>query len=244
MNCVLSILILSTVCSVAYSGGCIYAKFTPEHTLCKPPNTQCNLLANTVSNDDKNLIIKLHNDFRSKVASGQETTGGQPKAADMKQLEWDSNLANVAQKHAEQCVYGHDCKECRLLDGYSSVGQNAYVQYSTGNMQVDWNKAVNKWYSEVVNFASSRVPSFMPVSGPMTGHYTQVVWGETGKIGCGFARYPTQKPGYKTEQLYICNYAPAGNVETAPVYTIGEPCSNCPNGYSCSSEYKGLCKKN
>uniref|UniRef100_A0A482Z8X2 U25-Liphistoxin-Lm1g_1 n=1 Tax=Liphistius malayanus TaxID=1203467 RepID=A0A482Z8X2_9ARAC len=92
MNCVLSILILSTACSVAYSGGCIYAKFTPEHTLCKPPNTQCNLLANTVTNDDKNLIIKLHNDYRSKVASGQETTGGQPKAADMKQLEWDSNL--------------------------------------------------------------------------------------------------------------------------------------------------------
>uniref|UniRef100_A0A482ZJ75 U25-Liphistoxin-Lm1f_1 n=1 Tax=Liphistius malayanus TaxID=1203467 RepID=A0A482ZJ75_9ARAC len=45
MNCVLSILILSTVCSVAYSGGCIYAKFTPEHTLCKPPNTQCNLVS-------------------------------------------------------------------------------------------------------------------------------------------------------------------------------------------------------
>uniref|UniRef100_A0A482ZBF6 U25-Liphistoxin-Lm1k_1 n=1 Tax=Liphistius malayanus TaxID=1203467 RepID=A0A482ZBF6_9ARAC len=34
MNCVLSILILSTACSVAYSGGCIYAKFTPRaHTL-------------------------------------------------------------------------------------------------------------------------------------------------------------------------------------------------------------------
>uniref|UniRef100_A0A482Z8K7 U23-Liphistoxin-Lm1a_1 n=1 Tax=Liphistius malayanus TaxID=1203467 RepID=A0A482Z8K7_9ARAC len=55
MNCVLFLsLILSTVCSVAYSEVASMLNLPHEHTLCKPPNTQCNLLANTVSNDDKN----------------------------------------------------------------------------------------------------------------------------------------------------------------------------------------------
>jgi hypothetical protein len=40
------------------------------------------------------------------------------------------------------------------------------------------------------------------------GHYTQVVWRQSRQVGCGVA---TCKNGALTEDIWICNYAPAGN---------------------------------
>jgi len=40
------------------------------------------------------------------------------------------------------------------------------------------------------------------------GHYTQVVWRTSTELGCGVA---TCKNGALTEDIWICNYAPAGN---------------------------------
>lgn len=28
---------------------------------------------------------------------------------------WDEELATVAQKHADQCIFQHDCPECRSV---------------------------------------------------------------------------------------------------------------------------------
>ena len=40
------------------------------------------------------------------------------------------------------------------------------------------------------------------------GHYTQVVWRNSKELGCGVA---TCQNGSLTEDIWICNYAPAGN---------------------------------
>jgi pathogenesis-related protein 1 len=40
------------------------------------------------------------------------------------------------------------------------------------------------------------------------GHYTQVVWRQSKQLGCGVA---TCKNGSFTQDIWICNYAPAGN---------------------------------
>ena len=34
---------------------------------------------------------------------------------------WDEELANVAQRLAEQCLFEHDCNECRKVGKFSST---------------------------------------------------------------------------------------------------------------------------
>ena len=49
----------------------------------------------------KDAIVKKHNDLRSNVAKGKEklgVNGRQPKAANMRQMVWNDELAEVAQR--------------------------------------------------------------------------------------------------------------------------------------------------
>uniref|UniRef100_A0A4Q8K5L9 U19-Liphistoxin-Lth1a_1 n=2 Tax=Liphistius TaxID=62150 RepID=A0A4Q8K5L9_9ARAC len=243
MNGILFIVILSIVCSVSDCTQCKYAKFTSQHSGCKAANSNCEITSQTTSNAEKNTILQLHNSMRKKVALGQETRGAQPKASDMKQLSWDDSLAEVAKKHAEQCKFEHDCKDCRRTDNYPYVGQNIFVEFSSGDLNKNWNKVVKAWYDEVEYFSNNGVKKFTSGSGPVTGHYTQLVWGNTEKIGCGAVKYKSTRPNMKSEILYVCNYGPGGNIINSPVYTIGEPGSKCPSGFVRSTEQRGLCRK-
>ena len=50
---------------------------------------------------DKDAIVAKHNELRALVASGEETQGvggGQPAAADMREMVWSDELATVAQR--------------------------------------------------------------------------------------------------------------------------------------------------
>ena len=60
---------------------------------------------------------------------------------------------------------------------------------------------------------------------PGTGHYTQMVWARTHKIGCGYSSY--RGAGF-IKKFIVCNYGDAGNLLNAPMYQVGSPCSNCP----------------
>ena len=64
-----------------------------------------------------------------------------------------------------------------------------------------------------------------------TGHYTQMVWGSTRFVGCGRRAF---KFGFWHEQIYVCNYGPAGNFWFQPLYIIGEPCTQCPEDSACT----------
>ena len=45
----------------------------------------------------------------------------QPPASNMLELSWDQELAAVAQRLADQCVFSHDCAECRSVARFRSV---------------------------------------------------------------------------------------------------------------------------
>ncbi len=122
-------------------------------------------------------------------------------------LIWDNTLAESSSKYASACVKGH-------AKDLNDVGENLYYTASSAKISLDptlAKAAVDSWYAEVANW------DFATSSGKPTGtsgHFTQVVWKSTTKLGCGVASCPNILIGGKTwpDLAYIvCRYSPSGN---------------------------------
>lgn len=197
-----------------------------------------------ISSADQTMIVNMHNTLRSKVALGQQS--GQPIATNMRQMKWDSELANMAQAWANQCLFQHDT--CRDVDRFR-VGQNLAISMSStaGSASSSWTTAINGtmngkwvgWFSEVQAMQSGYVaggwagPNFSSV-----GHYTQMMWANSYLVGCAVIQY---KSNGWFNTLNVCNYGPTGNFNAEPVYTIGtKAASACPAGTTANTA-TGLC---
>jgi hypothetical protein len=46
------------------------------------------------------------------------------------------------------------------------------------------------------------------------GHYTQMVWDDTRRLGCGYKMCTTGSPfnGFPTWHFWVCDYDPRGNL--------------------------------
>ncbi|XP_071035150.1 CRISP/Allergen/PR-1 isoform X3 [Parasteatoda tepidariorum] len=228
-----------------------YRRLSQEHSFCKPPNTQCSFVTRGLQDQKAEIaeILKAHNDYRSKIATGSETrAGGLKEASNMLELAWDNELAQIAQKWAEQCNYNHDCAACRSVRGFG-VGQNmAYSKYyCQGKCEIrktEWYDVVGDWYSEVADFHKRFVPA-LNYTGAVTTHFTQLTWAETYKVGCGYVAYKEDDGGIK--QFYVCDYGPRGNMIKNPLYKEGRRCTGCPKNSCCDKTcqgktYPGLCR--
>ncbi|XP_042218919.1 venom allergen 5-like isoform X2 [Homarus americanus] len=180
------------------------------------------------------------------VAQGNEKLGDlgpQPSGANIQQLVWNDELAQVAEAWASQCRRGHDGYPKRKICSRNYVvGQNIFYQWSNNPASV-WTKAVKSWYNEVSYMPNTYVSTFnaVPPSNKVITHYSQVVWAKTYEVGCGAVYYTTMFRGktYTQSKIYVCNYGPAANYRNRPVYLEGVPASQCPN--TPSEVYIGLC---
>ncbi|XP_037783703.1 scoloptoxin SSD976-like [Penaeus monodon] len=226
--------------------ACDYAQFSAEHSMLLRPNLECNAHRTGVSEAERQEILEVHNTLRAKVARGEEgegDAGPQPSGADIRELVWNDELAQVAQAWAEQCKGGHDGYAKRRICSRSyAVGQNVFRKWSQNPDSV-WTEAIHAWYKEVANMPNTFVDKFTgsPPSGKMIGHYTQLVWGATNEIGCGAVEFSSVKSShtYSESKIYVCNYGRNGNSINSPVYTRGPTASQCSAGTS--SRYPGLC---
>ncbi|XP_035223179.1 CRISP/Allergen/PR-1-like, partial [Stegodyphus dumicola] len=160
---------------------------------------------------------------------------------------WDPELEAIAQKHAESCVFEHDCSDCRRVERFS-VGQNIVIKKNSEAIEsADWQWMVKSLYDEVSSFNKTYMKAYSGGNG--FGHFSQIIWATTHKIGCGWVLY---KDGNWYSSYFVCNYGPAGNVNGGEVYKPGETCSACPENSCCDSscsksgltaEYPGLCKE-
>ncbi|XP_074660381.1 cysteine-rich venom protein triflin-like [Tubulanus polymorphus] len=94
-----------------------------------------------------------------------------------------------------------------------------------GQGLASWNDVMTAWYNEVklFTYGSSEYDT------KQIGHYTQMVWASTNRIGCGASVCRNDKREYV---FYVCNYSPPGNqagVVTTP-YKSGKPSGNCVTG--------------
>ncbi|CAL1261178.1 unnamed protein product [Larinioides sclopetarius] len=252
--------IFSLVCllKLTHSQDCParYMRFTPEHTFCIRRNSKCDIKRSGICQLETEEILRLHNEYRNRVALGKEHRaigGSLPKAGGMLQMVWDDELAVVAQKWAENCNFNHDCNDCRAVEHFA-VGQNLVLQTAMcqgygcredTQTEPNWQKMIKGLYEEVTYYHKDWMWSFEDLPGPLTGHFTQMIWSRSWRIGCGYTSF---KEGSTYKNFYVCNYGPAGNTGKQPVYEKGEPCSACPINSCCGSScrggisYPGLCK--
>merc|ERR1712106_1249824 len=101
-----------------------------------------------------------------------------------------------------------------------------------------WSDAMTSWYDEIDDFRENPTQGSTDYLG--TGHFTQLIWGKTQYVGCGFIAHEGYGGNNKFDtKYYVCNYGPAGNWLRQKVFSAGSPCSKCPAGSTCNN---GLCR--
>ncbi len=105
-------------------------------------------------------------------------------------LAWDNTLAHYAEQHALTCQFKHS---------HGPYGENLAAGHRTIG------DAIHAWYVEN-KYYSYEHPQFSV----KTGHFTQLVWVSSNKLGCAFAICDGKNgtPG----KYYVCEYSPPGNV--------------------------------
>ncbi|XP_054879879.1 peptidase inhibitor 16-like [Poeciliopsis prolifica] len=133
----------------------------------------------------------------------------------MMPLKWDPNLKLVAESYVTKCIWNHNPE----LD---DTGENLYV--SSGPL--DLRDALEKWFLEHLNFDYQNNSCD---EDKMCGHYTQMVWADTHRVGCAFHLCNTMEGlDWERVSFLVCNYFPAGNFEDQRPYVEGDWCSSCP----------------
>ncbi len=142
-------------------------------------------------------------------------------------LQWDNNLADFAKNYAEelrQLNHHNAIEDTKLVHSSSNsrralpgwkpkpVGENLGYQMNSrwrntinhANFSQAIRQTINAWCDEVKYYDYAKNSC---QSGQMCGHYTQIVWRATTRIGCGVA---ITDDGM--EYFISCNYGPAGNI--------------------------------
>ncbi|XP_032423492.1 peptidase inhibitor 16 [Xiphophorus hellerii] len=159
-----------------------------------------------LSESEEELLVEMHNFYRGRVS---------PSASAMMPLKWDPNLKLVAEGYAAKCIWNHN----PALD---DTGENLFV--SSGPL--DLRDALEKWFLEHLNFDYQNNSCD---EDKMCGHYTQMVWGDTHRVGCAFHLCNTMELlDWERVSFLVCNYFPAGNFEDQRPYVEGDWCSSCP----------------
>jgi len=143
-----------------------------------------------------------HNQVRAGTFPGV-TVSPAPTPA-LPALTWSASAAAVAQAWANGCVYQHNAGR-----GSDGVARGENIAASSPDL---WDEAgvVEAWASEWGNYTYS---SNTCASGKVCGHYTQLVWRSTLRVGCGYKRCTVNSPfqNFTTWDFFVCDYEPPGN---------------------------------
>ncbi|KAL6745175.1 CAP domain-containing protein [Haematococcus lacustris] len=121
-------------------------------------------------------------------------------------LSWDSQLQSKAQSWANNLA-----SNCQLY--HSGSGENLASGFAS------WADAAYAWYVEYKQY-NYNAPGYSAA----VGHFTQMVWLGTTKLGCATANSKCSQG-----VIYVCQYDPPGNVN-APQYfrdNVRAPSGSC-----------------
>ncbi|PIB37337.1 hypothetical protein BFP72_01395 [Reichenbachiella sp. 5M10] len=116
------------------------------------------------------------------------------KAVGVANLVWSDEVAASAQEWAN-----HLGDNCSFSHSNSSYGENIWKGTAGAFAPTD---VVDSWGSEETDYSAM---DHTCATGAVCGHYTQIVWKNTTKVGCGTTTCDGQ-------EIWVCQYDPAGNV--------------------------------
>lgn len=141
-------------------------------------------------------MLDAHNAVRAGVNSPRPTPALEP-------LGWSPHAEEKAKAWAEKCEWGHNSQRGNLGENIAAATPNFW----------DTRGVVMAWADEVADY---NYENNSCVTGAQCGHYTQVVWRTTTRVGCATkvctknSPFGSQAP---TWQYWVCNYAPPGNYQ-------------------------------
>jgi pathogenesis-related protein 1 len=160
----------------------------------------------SLSTTEITAALNAHNAVRQRVAQSESTRLGH--TVRIPNLTWDATVAAVAQDWANQ-------QAVRMQQGLSPIhrpnntyGENMYWAWSAPTApNASPTVPVQSWASEqpYYNYTTNTC-----ATGHTCYHYTQLIWSATTRLGCGRAMWSTADG--KHYILWVCNYAPKGNI--------------------------------
>ena len=141
----------------------------------------CHDFPSSLAQDSPQDFVGVHNVARAQVGVGP--------------IEWDKTVVSFAQQYANQRF-----NDCRLVHSGGPYGENI----AWGSPDLSAKDAVQLWVDEkpFYNYETNTC-----AAGELCGHYTQVVWRKSVRIGCAKVRCTDNIGG----TFIICNYEPPGN---------------------------------
>lgn len=126
-------------------------------------------------------FLKMHNDIR--------------RIYKLPDLTWDEGLAKKAKDWAENL---RATQNCNLIHGSSgeNLSWNSMTRYSPEAVVYGWAQECKDYNYNNLSCAPKK----------KCGHFTQVVWKKTARVGCGKADCKDGK-----SEVWVCRYDPVGN---------------------------------
>ena len=160
-----------------------------------------------------NDILRMHNRARRDVF---------PLAKYMPMLRWDQVLADYSQGYMDTCpgaiISPYDDRVNYDKFGVWYVGQSiAYGPSATFSGPNGHIAAVQQWLNQRPDW---RYPQRC-TAGKRCGGYTQIIWADTLRIGCGVRTCGSTPTGPAGSTFWACSYAVGGNMRDTDDLAIG-----------------------
>jgi pathogenesis-related protein 1 len=163
---------------------------------CGPPGNGSNPLSQVMID----AFVSAHNQARSGPLDP-------PPSPALPPVCWDAALADAAHGYLSRCpgsgaLVPHNANR---TEDYAALGGNAYVGeniYGSSGNTAGVAQAIALWMSEApdYDYAANNIGD--------AGHYTQIVWRSSVRIGCAIV----DCPAFTYHNTILCDYAPGGNI--------------------------------
>ncbi|XP_039256329.2 uncharacterized protein LOC120333047 [Styela clava] len=158
-----------------------------------------------------------------------------PPASNMRKLHWDKELESLATSYSRKCLWKHN--QNTQHKRFDWVGENLFISYGFNKFDEEYTALAVKYFDDEKEFYNYKKNNCE--KGEVCGHYTQVVWADTFRLGCGATQCANVNVGgkiWKKATLFVCNYTPGGNYAGVKPYKTGNGCTGCHETDTCVSD--------